>query len=258
MAGWLTSVRDVPDPVFSDEMMGVGIAIDPTEGTVVAPCAAKVLLVAPTKHSVTLRTEEGVELLIHVGLETVALQGRGFQAHVRDGEQVAAGDLLISFDLDAVGLEAKSLVTPIVVTNAGEFRFVPERADKLVDAASRSVSSKLSAEHHCRNEPARRNDRGEAEIGFEHGLHARPAAQIANCAKRFASEIAIAVGDRSASARSPDRHHGARRSKGDRVRVTATGEDAGSAIAAIVEILGGSEERQRTAHKCCRHSKARG
>src|SRR5215210_2037365 len=113
LAGWLMSVREVPDPVFSEEMMGVGFAIDPVDGKVIAPCAARVLLVAPTQHSVTLRTEHGAELLIHVGLETVALEGRGFVAHVVEGQQVNAGDLLISFDLDLVGVEAKSLVSPV-------------------------------------------------------------------------------------------------------------------------------------------------
>ena len=127
------SVRDVPDPVFSEEMMGVGFAIDPTEGTLVAPCAAKVLLVAPTRHSVTLRTDEGAELLIHIGLETVALQGRGFEAHVADADHVAAGDLLISFDMDLVGVQAKSPLTPLVLTNPDEFHLVCDALDRLVE-----------------------------------------------------------------------------------------------------------------------------
>src|ERR1051326_5134564 len=74
LAGWLMSVRDVPDPVFAEEMMGVGFAIDPVDGTVTAPCDAEVLLVAETQHSVTLRTDSGAELLIHIGLETVTLR----------------------------------------------------------------------------------------------------------------------------------------------------------------------------------------
>ncbi len=114
-------------------MMGIGVAIDPTEGTLVAPCDAEVLLVAPTGHSVTLRAANGAELLIHVGLETVALQGRGFETHVRDGDRVTAGDPLISFDLDAVGLEAKSLVTPIVLTNAGAVRWSLDALDRLIE-----------------------------------------------------------------------------------------------------------------------------
>src|SRR5436305_14063324 len=90
VSGWLVSVRDVPVPVFSEEMMGVGFAIDPTAGTLVAPCAAQVLLVAPTRHSVTLRTDEGAELLIPLGLETVARVARGLEAHVADGDRAAA------------------------------------------------------------------------------------------------------------------------------------------------------------------------
>src|SRR4051812_42174074 len=132
MSGWLTSVRDVPDPVFAEEMMGAGFAIDPVEGIVSAPCDAEVLLVAPTAHSVTLRVAGGAEILIHVGLETVALGGRGFTALVRPGDRVAAGGALIRFDMDAVALEAKSLASPVVVTNASEHRLTLEPFDRLV------------------------------------------------------------------------------------------------------------------------------
>src|SRR5690348_14703783 len=132
IAGWLTSVREVPDPVFSEEMMGVGFAIDPTEGTLVAPIAGQVVLVAPTNHSVTLRSDAGAELLIHIGLETVALRGRGVEAHGRDGDRAAVGDPLILLDHDLLGLEAKSLATPIVLTNSGEFRLKLESLDRLV------------------------------------------------------------------------------------------------------------------------------
>ena len=137
VAGWLTSVREVPDPVFADEMMGVGVAIDPTEGRIVAPCAGEILVVAPTAHSVTVRAENGAELLIHVGIDTVALGGRGFEAHVSTGTKVAAGDLLISFDLDLVAVEAKSLVTPVVLTNAESFALSLEPLDRLVECGER-------------------------------------------------------------------------------------------------------------------------
>ena len=243
LSGWLTSVRDVPDPVFAEEMMGSGIAIDPTEGMLVAPCDAEVLLVAPTRHSVTLKTDEGAEILIHIGLETVALQGRGFEAHVREGDRVAAGDPLISFDLDAVGLEAKSLVTPILLTSA-EYRFVPGRLDRLVQAgeviASIESGEGVSAASIAEGE----THRAEAVIGFEHGLHARPAARIADCAKRFPGEIRISAGDKSANARSPTAIMALDVKKNDRVALTATGDDGERVLKAIADLLAAGEAPQ--------------
>jgi phosphoenolpyruvate-protein phosphotransferase len=243
IAGWLTSVRDVPDPVFADEMMGTGIAIDPTEGKLIAPCDAEVLLVAPTKHSVTLRTGQGAEILIHIGLETVALEGRGFDAHVRDGDRVAAGDPLISFDLDAVGLEAKSLVTPILLTSA-EFRFVPGRVDRLVQAGEPIASIEAGESIGAASAGEAPAHRAEAVIGFEHGLHARPAARIADCAKHFAGEIRISAGDKSANARSPTAIMALGVRNGDRVALSATGDDGERVLKAIADLLTAGEAPQ--------------
>ena len=245
VSGWLTSVHEVPDPVFSEGMMGVGIAIDPTDGTVVAPCSAKVLMVAPTRHSVTLQAEGGAELLIHIGIDTVALEGRGFQSHVRDGDRVSAGDPLISFDLDAVGLDAKSLVTPILLTNSDQFRLTTEQLGRLVDRGdpigSIEPSGSSAAPVAVRHDGTTR----EAVIGFEHGLHARPAARIADAAKRFSSEVSISLHDKTASARSPTAIMALNAKAGDRVQLTATGDDADEALDAIAKLISGREDVQR-------------
>lgn len=243
VAGWMTSLRDVPDPVFSDEMMGVGVAIDPTEGKLVAPCAATVVMVAPTQHSVTLRAENGAELLIHIGLETVALQGRGFHAHVSDGEIVAAGADLISFDLDLVGLEAKSLVTPIVLANSSEFRLSTTELDRLVirgESIAFVEDIRVEAAAPADGEVSRR----EATVAFEHGLHARPAARIADCAKRYSSQISVGLRGKTANARSPTAIMGLNAVKGDRVELTAKGRDAGQALDAVARLLSLTEEAQ--------------
>ena len=245
IAGWLTSVREVPDPVFSEEMMGVGFAIDPTEGTLVAPIAGQVVLVAPTNHSVTLRSDAGAELLIHIGLETVALRGRGFEAHVRDGDRVAVGDPLISFDLDLVGLEAKSLATPIVLTNSGEFRLKLESLDRLVARGETIGSIQSIAAGKASPVDGGEVHHAEAEVGFVHGLHARPAARIAECAKRHSSEITIAVGAKSAKARSPVAIMALNARNGDRVQLTATGEQGPRALEALVQLISAGEEPER-------------
>ena len=117
--GWLAPIEEVPDPVFAERMMGDGFAIDPVEGVLRAPAAGEVISVPESAHAVTLRLENGAELLLHVGLETVALGGQGFAAQVVAGERVKAGDALIAFDLDAVAATARTLITPVVVASQG-------------------------------------------------------------------------------------------------------------------------------------------
>ncbi|CAH0290042.1 PTS glucose transporter subunit IIA [Peribacillus sp. NPDC101481] len=115
--GQVINIEDVPDPVFSGKMMGDGIAILPEEGLVVSPIDAEVIQVFHTRHALGLRTKHGIELLIHIGLETVNLNGEGFEVHVAEGQNVKAGDKLVTFDIDFLKSKAPSIVTPIVITN---------------------------------------------------------------------------------------------------------------------------------------------
>src|SRR5689334_7773399 len=109
-AGWAAPLTEVPDPVFAEAMMGDGAAIDPTEGVLQAPCDGVVGVIPPARHAITLRCAGGLEILLHVGLETVALGGEGFRALVTEGQSVAAGDPLIAVDLELVAGRAKSLI----------------------------------------------------------------------------------------------------------------------------------------------------
>lgn len=121
LKGRLMDITAVPDPVFSEKMLGDGFAVEPSpeENAVVAPCDAEVVLVADTKHAVALRAQ-GVEMLIHVGLDTAVLGGEGFQALVRTGDQAAAGAPLLTFDRSVLQGKGKSLITVLVVTNEAE------------------------------------------------------------------------------------------------------------------------------------------
>lgn len=120
MDGDIIALKDVPDPVFNQKMLGEGVAMIPADGTVHAPVDGRVIQVAPTKHAVGLLAEDGTEVLIHVGLETVTLDGEGFSVKVSEGETVSVGQPLIHFDLEYVRTHAKSLITPIVITNSAE------------------------------------------------------------------------------------------------------------------------------------------
>ena len=117
-------LEEVPDAVFAGRMLGDGLAIDPTSGILHAPCAGELISVAPTGHAVTLRADIGAELLMHVGIDTVALKGEGFEAQVQAGRRVEAGAPLIRFDLDLIARRAPSLVTPLLVTNGERFEIV--------------------------------------------------------------------------------------------------------------------------------------
>ncbi|AQS56513.1 PTS system trehalose-specific EIIBC component [Novibacillus thermophilus] len=116
MSGEIQPLHEVPDQTFSQKLVGDGLAIEPREGKVVAPFDGKVLFVPDTKHAIGLRSDAGVEILIHIGLETVSLDGEGFEVHVQKGDRVKTGDLLVSFDLDFIKEHAASVVTPVVIT----------------------------------------------------------------------------------------------------------------------------------------------
>lgn len=118
LTGTAVSLNTVPDPVFSEKMMGDGIAVNPSEGLVVSPVDGEVIQVFPTKHAIGIRAKNGAEILIHIGLETVSLNGEGFETHVKQGDHVAAGDKLVTFDLDIIAEKAKSTITPIIITNS--------------------------------------------------------------------------------------------------------------------------------------------
>ncbi|UCZ55276.1 PTS glucose transporter subunit IIA [Bacillus shivajii] len=117
LTGSVVPLSEVPDPTFAEKMMGDGIAVKPTNGTVVAPVHAEVVQLFPTKHAVGLKTVNGVEILIHIGIETVNMQGEGFKAFVEQGDKVAKGDKLIEFDMSLVEEKAESTITPVIITN---------------------------------------------------------------------------------------------------------------------------------------------
>ncbi|AUJ24799.1 MULTISPECIES: PTS glucose transporter subunit IIA [Virgibacillus] len=115
--GDILPLEEVPDPVFSQKMMGEGIAIMPNDGKLVSPINGKVVQIPDTKHAIGLVGDDGTEILIHVGLETVALKGKGFDVKVQAGDTVKLGDLLMDIDLAYIKEHASSTVTPIIITN---------------------------------------------------------------------------------------------------------------------------------------------
>src|ERR1700761_9626452 len=122
LAGWSTPLEEAPDAVFAGRMLGDGLAIDPTGSTLYAPCDGELIAVPASRHAITIRTPEGAEILLHVGIDTVALGGEGFELHVAQGQRVRAGDRLLSFDIDLLARRAKSVLTPVIVLEGGGFK----------------------------------------------------------------------------------------------------------------------------------------
>lgn len=132
--GKLVSLEEVPDPVFSEKMMGDGIAVKPTSDEVLSPCDGKIVQVFHTKHAVGIQTANGADVLIHVGLETVELNGEGFTSFVDEGDQVKQGDKLIKFDKGYVAENAKSTIIPIVITNTDDMNEIVKEDNKQIKA----------------------------------------------------------------------------------------------------------------------------
>jgi multiphosphoryl transfer protein len=250
--GWCAPLDEVPDPVFAGRLLGDGLAIDPTSGIVTAPCDGEIITLPASGHAVSIRSLH-VDVLIHIGIDTVQLGGRGFDPRVKPGARVKAGDELIRFDLDVVARGAKSLMTPIVVTSEGAI-FQNRRAAGVVragellfevsiDASRLSTPQSLPVEQ---SRPLDANVQGGARqtviITLRQGLHARPAALLARRAKSFGSQISLAAHGRIANARSVVGIMALGVRHGDEVILQAEGSEAAQALEAM---LAGLEEALR-------------
>jgi phosphoenolpyruvate-protein phosphotransferase len=245
LSGWSTPLEEIPDPVFAGKMLGDGLAVDPTGATLHAPCDGEIIALPESKHAVTLRSGGGAEILMHIGIDTVGLAGEGFKAHVSVGRKVAAGERLITFDLDLIARRAKSLLTPILVMEGCGFTVARRHESREVTAGdvlmelvpvedARPWSGGLEA-----NETAEVRS---VRVALEHGIHARPAAQIASALKGLAGDVDLGVEGRTANARSSVALMKLGVHKGDEVRIRAVGKDARSAIDAVAAVLAGARE----------------
>jgi phosphocarrier protein FPr len=238
LSGQIWPLERVPDPVFAQKLVGDGISIDPTDAVLLAVCDGEVVSLPATGHAVTLRTAQGVEVLIHVGIDTVTLKGEGFHPQVKPGDRVRAGDPLIAFDLDFLATHAKSLLTQVVIP-AGEGVVSSERATGCV-SAGKDVLLTVTLKGDGAAAPAAEGAPIVSKavvIPNPTGLHARPAAVLANLAKGFESTIKLQVGDRQANARSVTAIMALEVTQGAKVQVVAQGRDAAAAVEKLTRVL---------------------
>jgi phosphocarrier protein FPr/phosphocarrier protein len=249
LRGWCAPLDETPDAVFAQQLLGDGVAIDPTEGVLHAPCDGEVISVAAARHAIALRAANGAEILLHVGIDTVALNGEGFEVLVAAGARVRQGDALLSFDLDTLAQRAKSLITPIVITNGDRFSVVHARVgqgvevgDPLLELRPVAGGAKAQADQAAQQEVSER-----VTIGHDHGIHARPAALIANFAKTAAAEISVALRDRTANAKSAVALMSLGAQRGDEIRLIASGPDAAKAVAELKKLVLSLDEKTASA-----------
>lgn len=240
LAGPVLPLRSVPDPVFATGAMGDGIAIDPLNDTLHAPCAGQVLQVARTGHAVTLRADNGAEVLLHLGLDTVELKGEGFHVLVQEGQRVSAGQPLLRFDLDYVAQHCRSLISLLILTNGDAFDLRPlslspvkvgepllHLTRRVLDPARPPVTEALGEQASARVKVAHRG-----------GLHARPAALVRQCAAGFASQSHLTFKDKSAPCTSLVALMGLGIGEQDEVQVSCQGADCQAALQALLKTLG--------------------
>ncbi|MBU8639662.1 beta-glucoside-specific PTS transporter subunit IIABC [Bacillus pumilus] len=139
MSGKVIPLSEVNDSVFSSEMMGKGVAILPDKGVVQAPFSGKVVTVTPTKHAIGIVSDDGIELLIHVGIDTVSLNGQFFDVLVKEGDEIKTGDHLLSFDIEGIQSNHLDVVTPIIVTNSTQYLDVIHTGDAHVTAGQNKL-----------------------------------------------------------------------------------------------------------------------
>ena len=238
LSGQIWPLERIPDPVFAQKMVGDGVSIDPVDAILIAPCDGEVVSLHAAGHAVTLRTAEGAEILLHIGIDTVSLKGEGFRPRVQKGAQVRARDPLIEFDLDYLATHAKSLLTQVVVTN-GDGATGWERATGFVAAGKDPLFSvTLAASAESASADSAETITSEAiVIPNPTGLHARPAAVLANLAKGFESVLKLQLGEQQANARSVTALMSLDVRKDAIVHLVASGPDARMAIDKIAPII---------------------
>ena len=237
LSGVLMALDNVPDPVFASRLIGDGLCIDPTSQVLCAPLAGVVSNLQHTGHAISITAADGVQVLLHIGLDTVNLGGKGFTALVEEGQQVTAGQALIEFDADYIALHARSLLTLMLVVS-GEPFVAPSPGSVLVETGQPLLRLQLQqARAQAEVQTGSAQHSQPQLLPNPNGLHARPAAVLAQAAKGFAATIQLHKQGESANAKSLVAIMALQTVCGDSLHLSATGPDAGQALKVLGELL---------------------
>jgi multiphosphoryl transfer protein len=240
MSGQLVPIETIPDPVFAQKMVGDGVSIDPLEECLYSPCDGEVIQIHSAGHAVTVATAGGIEVLMHIGLDTVNLKGNGFRPKVKTGDRVTTGTELIEFDADYIATHAKSLLTQIIITTVDKVAEFKPASGNVRAGKDPILELTLSSEDGLKAETEKNGKPVVSEaiiIPNATGLHARPAAVLANAAKKFKADIRLQKGEQQANAKSTVSIMSLEVEQGDKVVLIGKGTDADEAIKTLKPML---------------------
>ncbi|WP_371188774.1 phosphoenolpyruvate--protein phosphotransferase [Thalassotalea maritima] len=226
MKGDFIPLESVPDPAFAEKMVGDGVAIDPVEGKLFAPCDGEVVMIHPAKHALSLKTQLGVEVLMHIGIDTVKIRGEGFDVKVAQGQQVSAGDLLIDFDIDSVASQAASLITPILITDQEAVAHFDIQATNQLEPGDTLFDAHINTGQSTADNAGPVVQSKLLTVANATGIHARPAAYLVKIAKQHPTNITLLAGQRSANAKSVVAIMGLNIGFADEIQFQTSGADA--------------------------------
>ncbi|WP_343189985.1 PTS glucose transporter subunit IIA [Buchnera aphidicola] len=132
LSGEIIQIEKVPDVVFSDKIVGDGVAIQPTGNSIVAPVNGKIIKIFKTLHAFSIKSDEGIELFVHFGIDTIKLRGKGFEKFANENQKVKVGDLIITFDLPMLKKNAKSIITPVIISNMEKIKKIKKMSGKII------------------------------------------------------------------------------------------------------------------------------
>lgn len=253
LSGVLMPIENVPDQVFAQKLVGDGVGIDPTDNLLKAPCAGKIVQLHKSHHAITIETEIGQQVLLHIGIDTVNLKGEGFTPFVKVGDQVKEGQKLIEFDADLIATRGMSLVSVMVLvegptTSGMSYTFSDET--KITSGSTTLTTLSFSNTSSTKTNASTSNKIEDAYesvpffVRLPSGMHARPAAQLAELSKKFQSSIELIKDGKSAALNSIISVLGLEIGKDEEVIVLAIGSDCQDAVKAVLSYMVKLEEEE--------------
>ena len=245
MEGAFIDLDKVPDQVFANRLVGDGVAIDPYNNLVYAPLSGIIKSIHKSKHAITITSQYGFDILIHIGIDTVTLSGIGFKPLVNEGDEVQVHDKIMELDLDYLSLNAKTLISPMLVCdifNSGiKVKLINQlhhevSLDKPVFIVTKLSTSDKQIESHINDDVVSATS-GLITIINPTGVHARPAALLAQHASEFNGELYVEKAGEKVNLKSITAILGLSIQCGDKVKIFANGTDAGVIVQSITELL---------------------